>query len=68
MDVNKIHAFHAKLASCVHVQETMKLIVDIKGNLRMTLNKLPGIRENLTIKDENWTNWSFPELVKALES
>ena len=46
----------------------MKLIGDIKGNLRMTLNKLPGIRENLTAKDENWTNWGFPELVKALES
>ena len=42
-----------------------ELIGDIKGNLRMTLNKLPGIRENLTA---NWTNWGFPELVKALES
>ena len=59
VDVNKIHAFYAKLASCVHVLETMKLIGDIKGNLRMTLNKLPGIRENLTAKDENWTNWVF---------
>ena len=68
VDVNKTHAFYAKLASCVHVLETMKLIGDIKGNLRMTLNKLPGIRENLTAKDENWTNWGFPELVKALES
>ena len=29
---------------------------------------LPGIRKNLTAKDENWTNWGFPELVKALES
>ena len=38
VDVNKIHAFYAKLASCVHVLETMKLIGDIKGNLRMTLN------------------------------
>ena len=46
----------------------MKLIGDIKGNLRRTLNKLPGIHENLTAKDENWTNWGFPELVKALES
>ena len=68
VDVNKIHAFYAKLASCVHVLETMKLIGDIKENLRMTLNKLPGIRENLTAMDENWTNWDFPELVKALES
>ena len=68
VDVNRIHAFYAKLALCVHVLETMKLIGDIKGNLRMTLNKLPGIRENRTAKDENWTNWGFPELVKALES
>ena len=37
-------------------------------NLRMTLNKLPGICENLTTKDENWTNWGFLELVKVLES
>ena len=43
VDVNKIHAFYAKLALCVHVLETMKLIGDIKGNLRMTLNKLRGI-------------------------
>ena len=56
VDVNKIHAFYVKLASYVHVLETMKLIGDIKGNLRMMLNKLPGIRENLTAKDENWTN------------
>ena len=68
VDVNKIHVFYGKLASCVHVLETMKLIGDIKGNLRMTLNKLPGICENLTAKDENWTNWGFPELVKVLES
>ena len=34
VDANKIHAFYAKLASCVHVLETMKLIGDIKGNLR----------------------------------
>ena len=67
MDVNRIHAFSAKLASCVHVLETIKLIGNIKVTLRMTLNKLPGIRENLTAKDENWTNWGFPELVKALE-
>ena len=39
VEVTKIHAFYAKLASCVHVLETMKLIGDIKGNLRMTLNK-----------------------------
>ena len=68
VDVNRIHAFYAKLASCAHVLETMKLIGDIKGSLRMTLIKLPGIRENLIAKDENWTNWGFPELVKALES
>ena len=68
VDVNKIHAFYAKLASSAHVLETIKLIGDIKGNLRMTLNKLPGIRENLTAKDKNWTNWGFLELVKALES
>ena len=68
VDVNKIHAFFAKLASCVHVLETMKLIGDIKGNLRMTLNKLLGNHQNLTAKDENWTNWGFKEMVKALES
>ena len=53
VDVNKIHAFYAKLASCVHVLETMKLIGDINGNLRMMLNKLPRIRDYLTAKDEN---------------
>ena len=68
VDVSKIHAFYAKLALCVHVLETMKLIGDIKGNLSIMLKKLPGIRENLAAKDENWTNWGFPELVKALES
>ena len=27
VDLNKIHAFYAKLASCVHVLETMNLLV-----------------------------------------
>ena len=68
VDINKIHAFCAKVASCVHVLATMKVIGDIKGNLRMTLTELPGIHENLTSKDKNWTNWEFPKLVRALES
>ena len=40
MDVND--AFYVKLASYVHVLETIELIGDSKSNLRLMLNKLPG--------------------------
>ena len=32
----------------------------------MTLDKLPGIRTNLVRIDEDWQEWTFPQLVDAL--
>ena len=39
----------------------------LKGNVRMTLDKLPGIRADLVRNDDKWQQWSFPHLVEAIQ-
>ena len=39
---------------------------DIGGYVRLTLAKLSGIRADLVRLDDNWQEWSFPQLVEAL--
>ena len=39
---------------------------DIKGYVRLTLDKLPGIRADLVRMDDNWQEWDFPKLVESL--
>ena len=38
---------------------------DIRGKVRLTLDKLPGIRADLVRLDDNWQEWRFPQLVGA---
>ena len=40
---------------------------DIGGYVRLTLAKLSGIRADLVRLDDNWQEWSFPQLVEALK-
>ena len=41
---------------------------DIRGNVRLTLDKLPGIRADLVRLHDNWQEWRFPQLVGALRN
>ena len=63
----KIHEFSEKLLSSVQALETMGKIKEINGYVRLTLDKLQGIRADLVRTDDDWQDWKFPQLVEALE-
>ena len=44
----------------------MNKLKEINGYVRLTLDKLPGIRADLVRIDEDWQEWTFPQLVDAL--
>lgn len=39
---------------------------EISGYVRMSIDKLQGIRGDLVRTDDNWREWDFPKLVEAL--
>ncbi|XP_022804811.1 uncharacterized protein LOC111342037 [Stylophora pistillata] len=39
---------------------------DLNGYVRMTIDKLPGIRGDLVRTDDSWREWNFPKLVGEL--
>ena len=63
---NRIQEFYEKLTISVQALETMKKLKDIKGYVRLTLDKLPGIRADLVRLDDNWQEWDFCQLVDSL--
>ena len=65
---NKIDDFYQTLV--VHIQslETLGKLNDINGYVRMTLDKLSGIRADLVRLDDEWQDWKFPQLVEALRN
>ena len=44
----------------------MGILREVNGYLRMTLNKLDGIRGDLVRTDDDWQEWKFHQLVEAL--
>ena len=44
----------------------MRKLNEIKGYVRNTLDKLPGIRADLVRLDDSWQDWGFCELVETL--
>ena len=54
---NKVHDFYEKLMSSVQALEAMRKLNEIKGYVRNTLDKLPGIRADLVRLDDNWQDW-----------
>ena len=50
----------------VQTLEAMKNLEDIKGNVRLTLDKLPGTRVDLARLDNNWQELDFLQLVDSL--
>jgi hypothetical protein len=58
--------FNEKLLANVQALETLGGIGEVNGYVRMTLDKLEGIRGDLVRTDDDWLNWKFPELIEAL--
>ena len=47
--------------------DTMGKIKEMNGYVRVTLDKLQGIRADLVRNDDNWQGWKFQQSVEALE-
>ena len=54
---NKTHEFYEKLIFSVQAVDTINKLRDIKGYVRLTLDKLPGIRTDLVRLDDEWQEW-----------
>ena len=63
---SQIHSFYESLLSHVQALETMGKLTSVNGYVRLTTDKLPGIRSDLVRDDHDWQDWTFPELVEAL--
>ena len=50
----KVHHFSEKLLCSVQALDTMGKIKEMKGYVRVTLDKLQGIQADLVRNDENW--------------
>ena len=62
----KIHEFYEKLVFNVQSLETLGKLKEINGYVRMSIDKLEGIRSDLVRTDDNWKEWDFPLFVEAL--
>ena len=60
----KINEFYEKLVTHVQALDTMGKLKEIKGNIRLTLDKLPSIKSDLVRTDDRWHDWDFEELTK----
>ena len=56
----KIHEFTEELLGSVQALETMGKLKEINGYVRLTLDKLQGIREDLVRMNNGWQEWKFP--------
>ena len=63
-----IHEFYKKLVYNVQSLETLGKLEDVSGNTRSVLDKLKGIKADLVRGHEDWQNWDFPQLIKALKT
>ena len=63
---NRVHEFYEKLIISTQTRDTMNKLKDIKGYVKITLDKLPGIRAGLVRLDDDWQDWGFSQLVEVL--
>lgn len=63
----KIHQFYESLSFNVQALETLDKLKEVNGYVRMSIDKLPGIRKALVRTDENWQEWDFVKFVYALQ-
>ena len=50
----KIHAFYGTLLTSVQSLETFGKLKEVTGYVRMTIDKLEGIRNDLVRTDDHW--------------
>ena len=62
----RICEFYEKLVTNIQTLESMGKETEIRGYVRLTLDKLPGIRADLVRLDDDWQEWGFPQLVESL--
>ena len=63
---NKILEFYEMLSPNLQALKTMGKIEEVNRYVRMTLDKLEGIRGELVRTDDSWQDWEFPHLLEAL--
>ena len=61
----KIHEFYDQLLGHGQDLQTMGKLSAVAGNVRLTLDKLDGIRSDLTITYPDWKKWGSVELLEA---
>ena len=62
----RIHEFYEKLSSNIQALDTMGKLREINGYVRVTLDKLPGIIADLVRLDDDWQEWTFPQMLETL--
>ena len=62
----KVLDFYETLLVNIQPLETMGRLKEINGYVRMTLDKLPGIRSDLVRMDDDWQEWDFPRFAEAI--
>ena len=67
VNLYKIHEFPEKLLGSVQDLETVGKLIEINRYVRLTLDKLQGIKADLVRMNNGWQERKF-RLVKALES
>ncbi len=67
-DPAKINEFYKQLRYNVQSLDTLHRLADVKGNVRATLDKLKGIKADLVHGKEDWQNWEYKDLLKALKT
>jgi len=63
-----MHQFYERLLYNAQSLETLGKFNKVNGNLALAFDKLPGIRGDLVLNDEDWQNWDFLQLCVALKS
>ena len=60
----KIHAFYETLLTSVQSLETLGKLKEVSGYVRMTIDKLERIRNDLVRTDDDWQEWKYSELIE----
>ena len=61
-----IHAFFETLLTSSQLLETLGKLKEVTGYIRMTIDKLEGICNDLVRTDDDWREWQLPEVIEAL--
>ena len=62
----RINEFYEKMVTNIQTLQSMGKEKDIRGYVRLTLDKLLDMRADLVRLENNWQEWGFLQLVEAL--